>query len=66
MSFRIFKFAVLGHVVADLMFRLKPLAIVSGVSRINIQRILKHHKFHPYKLSYYKNLMKTTLTVYNF
>lgn len=42
--------AVLGHVAVDPTLSTRQLAAVSGVSRTTIQRILKQHKFHPYKI----------------
>lgn len=41
--------AVLGHVELDHTQSTRQLAEVSGVSRSSIIRILKAHKFHPYK-----------------
>lgn len=42
--------AVLGHVALDHRLSTRQLASVSGVSRGSVQRILKHYKFHPYKI----------------
>lgn len=43
--------AILGYVALDPTLSTRKLATVSGVSRTSIQRILKTHKFHPYKIS---------------
>lgn len=42
--------AVLGHVIQDATLSTRKLAAISGVNRTSIQRILKKHKFHPYKI----------------
>lgn len=48
--------AVLGHVAMDHTLSTRKLATESGVSRSTIQRILKKHKFHPYKISLVQEL----------
>lgn len=47
----VLELAVLGHVSVDPTLSTRKLAAVSGVSRTTVQRILKKHKFHPYKIS---------------
>lgn len=42
--------AVLGHVAMDPTLSTRKLSDVSGVSRTTIMRILKQHKFHPFKI----------------
>lgn len=42
--------AVLGHINIDPMLSTRQLPTVSGISRTSIRRILKAHKFHPYKI----------------
>lgn len=44
------KMAVLGHVVMDPTLSTRKLSAVSGESRTTIRRILKKHKFHPFKI----------------
>ncbi|EFN73065.1 hypothetical protein EAG_00196, partial [Camponotus floridanus] len=34
----------------------RQLSAVSGISRTSIRRILKHHKFHPYKIKLLQEL----------
>ena len=42
--------AILGHIAIDNMMSTRTLSDVSGVTRTTLQRILKMHKFHPYKI----------------
>lgn len=42
--------AVLGQVAVDRTLSTRQLAVVTGVSRTSIQRVLKKYKFHPYKI----------------
>lgn len=42
--------AVLGHVAMDPTLSTRKLSDVSGVSRTTIMRMLKQHKFHPFKI----------------
>lgn len=42
--------AVLGHITMDNTLSTRQLAEVSGVSRTSVRRILKAHKFYPYKI----------------
>jgi len=42
--------AVLGHVALDNTQSTRGLATSSGFTRSTVQRILKHNKFHPYKI----------------
>lgn len=42
--------AVLGHVNMDPTLSTRQLPLVCGISRTSIRRILKKHKFHPYKI----------------
>lgn len=42
--------AILGHIVQDPTMSTRHLATVSGIRRSSIQKILKKHKFHPYKI----------------
>ena len=42
--------AILGHVNLDPTLSTRQLETVAGVSRRSIQRILKDHQFHPYKI----------------
>lgn len=48
--------AVLGHVAMDPTLSTRKLSDVSGVSRTTIRRILKHHKFHPFKIQLVQEL----------
>lgn len=41
--------AVLGHVNLEPTKSIRQLSAVSGISRSSVHRILKHHKFYPYK-----------------
>lgn len=50
------KWRFLGHVIADPTLSTRKLAVVSGLNRTSIQRILKHHKFHPYKIQLQQKL----------
>lgn len=42
--------ALLGQVHADPTLSTRKLSSVTNISRTTIRRILKHHKFHPYKI----------------
>lgn len=42
--------AVLGHIAIDPTLSTRKVSDVTGVSRRTIQRTLKTHKFHPYKI----------------
>lgn len=42
--------AILGHINLDPTTSTRKLAEESGFSRTTVRRVLKHHKFHPYKI----------------
>lgn len=48
--------AVLGHAIMDPRLSTRQLALVSGINRRSVQRILKSNHFHPYKIKLVQEL----------